>query len=153
MRGQIRRWTAACRPRRRCARRPEYPHSCADGPPPRRPANAASRAPSNESCTISPGPDALRRDFPCKRAGGRRAAREKIIEILHARPRGRFVVGIDVVPAKGRRVVHHTRTCIDALGRKIRAVAADAFVIIIARIAPVRPDVRIAHRRGTVVWQ
>ncbi len=86
-------------------------------------------------------------------AGGRRAAREKIIEILHARPRGRFVVGIDVVPAKGRRVVHHTRTGIDALGRKIRAVAADAFVVVIARIAPVRPDMRIAHRRGAVVWQ
>lgn len=51
-------------------------------------------------------------------------AGKKIVQILHAGPGRRLVVGIDIVPAVDRRIVHHTGAGVDALRREVGAVAA-----------------------------
>ena len=97
--------------------------------------------------------NAIKRNLLRKRTDRRRAPREEIIKILHARPRGCFSICVDIIPSESRRVVHHPCARVDTLRRKIRAVSADALVIIVARVSPIRPKVCIAHRRGAVVWQ
>ena len=78
-------------------------------------------------------------------------AGEVVVEIGNARPRGRFSVGVDIVPAERGRKVHDVRAGIEALAGEVGAVAAEGFVVVIARIAPKRPAVGIAHRRVCVV--
>ena len=77
------------------------------------------------------------------RHGAERSLRpgEEVMQILHARPSRRFFVGVDVVPAVERRVIHHTAAGVDALGGKVGAVPADLLVIVKLRVPPVSPAV------------
>ena len=81
----------------------------------------------------------------CHRTERRLWAGKKIVQILHASPGRRLVVGIDIVPAVDRRIVHHTGTGVDALRREIGAVAAQLLIIVEPRIAAVGPVTGVQH--------
>ena len=51
----------------------------------------------------------------CDRTDGTLRAREELIEIRNARLCGCFPVGVKIIPAECRRVVHNTAAGIDAL--------------------------------------
>lgn len=82
---------------------------------------------------------------------GRRQSGQKVIKIRHSRPRGGFLVGVDVVPAKGGRVVHHAYPRVEALGGEIGAVAAQVFIVVVGRIPTIGPPVGVGHRSGPVI--
>ena len=76
---------------------------------------------------------------------------DEIVQVRHARPRGRAAVRRRIVPAVRRRKVHLATAGIDALGHEICAVAPDAGKIIEQRIAAVRPLFCVCNRVFPVV--
>ena len=78
-------------------------------------------------------------------------AGDEIIEIFHTRPGGRALFGRDEIPAVLGRVILHAGAREDRLRHKIRAVTADARVILEDRIALERPTPRIFDRTAAVV--
>ena len=77
---------------------------------------------------------------------------EEVVEILHARPGGRPVVGAVVVPAEGLPAVHRAAAGEDALGDEVRAVPADAREVVEKRISPVGPAARVLAGAAAVVF-
>lgn len=76
----------------------------------------------------------------------------ELTEILHPRPSGGFFVGINVVPTKCGGKIHHTCTCIEALGGKVGAVSPDFLVVVICWIAAIGPFVSVGHSGLSVIW-
>lgn len=77
---------------------------------------------------------------------------EEVVEILHARPGGRPVVGAVVVPAEGLPAVHRAAAGEEALGDEVRAVPADAREVVEKRISPVGPAARVLAGAAAVVF-
>lgn len=78
-------------------------------------------------------------------------ANEKVVKILHPRPRRRAVVHGTVEPAHVGRVIHNANACEQALGREVGAIATDAVEIEIGRVARKRPFARVGNRRVSVI--
>ena len=93
----------------------------------------------------------LHRDLDRRRANRRLFSHKKIVEIFNARPRGRFSVRVDIIPSKGRRVVHHARPSIDTLRRKIRAVPTDVLIVVVAWIPSIRPNMCVPYCCSAVI--
>ena len=74
------------------------------------------------------------------------------MEICDTCPGGSFIIGVDVVPAVGRRIVHDTTASINALRGEVRTVSADFLIIVKGRIAAISPYVGISNYCRPIVW-
>lgn len=81
----------------------------------------------------------------------RRQSGQKVIEIWNSCPSGGFLVGVNVIPAKGWRVVHDSDPGVKTLRREVGAIAPQIFIVIEGRIAVKGPTVGIGHRPGPVI--
>ena len=79
--------------------------------------------------------------------------RHKVPEKLYARPGWGPVCGVDVIPAELRGEIHNASACVQALGRKIGAVAANLTKIVEGWITGIGPFVGIGNRRTAVIWE
>lgn len=73
--------------------------------------------------------------------------------IAEARPGWGPVCGVDVIPAELRGEIHNASACVQALGRKIGAVAANLTKIVEGWITGIGPFVGIGNRRTAVIWE
>ena len=89
--------------------------------------------------------------FLGKRACAAVVAYEKVVEVFHARPRGRSVVDGAIKPTEGGGKVHDARARIDALRGKVGAVAADGVKIVIVGVSSVCPAPGVLHRGNSVI--
>ena len=85
------------------------------------------------------------------RARALRLPGHEAVEVLYSRPGGRFVVGVDVVPAEVLLVVHHAASGVDALGGKVGAVSPNVLVVVKRRVPAIGPAAGVPHCRGAVI--
>ena len=79
--------------------------------------------------------------FPC----------QKIVKIRHTGPGRGLLVGVNIIPAEGRRKIHDAASYVNALGGKVGTVAPKIFVVIKGGVPALGPTVSIQYGGPPVI--